>query len=368
MTYSETSSSLPEGMLLLAKKTGDEGSKLKYVKLDIEGLSAYLDAENAIEDLKAFVVPDSEVEDASTNSVARKEYTAKVQHKKADGTVEEEEVQAKYFMLYGFDGSSSLDKKSATGDLLLRDSSGDKKTLKYVALSSFGSLSGDADADGSKQKSVTVDQDSSTIALHGFSSPSTLDITLDEKNDKTKDELKLLVRDGSGGSAELKYASLSVAFPEELEVDTTAGETKSVDKVEVSGEASAYVMLHNFNDSSSSKAIKLTEESPKTEDGLHLLVRESGVLKYATLEADIPPQLDSDKAKSQLSGMFNADSEGGNISSLGAEWNGSTKVFSAWKFSDFSNSVKDRSSLGNADLLVRDQSSKEMKYLSLDAV
>lgn len=263
-------------------------------------------------------------------------------------------MQAKYFMLYGFGDGTSLDKSSATGDLLLRDSSGDKKTLKYVALSSFASLSGDADADDSKLKSVTVDQDSSTIALHGFSSPSTLDITLDEKGSKTKDELKLLVRNGSGGSATLEYASLSIAFPEELDVDTTAGDTKSVDKVEASGETSAYLMLHNFNDSSSNESIKLSEGSSTTEAGLHLLARKGGVLKYATLEADIPPQLSSDKAKQQLSGMFKVDSESSNISSLGANWNGSTKVFSAWKFSDFSNSVKDRSSLANADLLVRD--------------
>lgn len=69
MTYSEESSSLPEGLLLLAKKTGDDGNKLRYVKLDVEGLSNYIETENALADLEASVKADAQVEDATTQSV-----------------------------------------------------------------------------------------------------------------------------------------------------------------------------------------------------------------------------------------------------------------------------------------------------------
>lgn len=67
--------------------------------------------------------------------------------------------------------------------------------------------------------------------------------------------------------------------------------------------------------------------------------------------------------------MFIADSTSGkDLSSVSEMWNGSTKIFSAYKFNDAEYHVAEKQDAGaNADVLVRDRDSKVLKYVDLSS-
>ena len=67
--------------------------------------------------------------------------------------------------------------------------------------------------------------------------------------------------------------------------------------------------------------------------------------------------------------MFIADAASGKgLSSISEMWDGSTKLFSAYKFNDNEYHVAEKKDAGaNADVLVRDRDSKVLKYVDLSS-
>ena len=69
---------------------GDDGYKLKYMKLEVNGLSDVIPLSNMVFDLSANVQADTKVEEAKTKSVDKGEYTATVNHIDLSGNVKPE--------------------------------------------------------------------------------------------------------------------------------------------------------------------------------------------------------------------------------------------------------------------------------------
>ena len=65
--------------------------------------------------------------------------------------------------------------------------------------------------------------------------------------------------------------------------------------------------------------------------------------------------------------MFKADSASAKgLSSISETWDGKTKLFSAYRFSDSEYRVAEKRDAGaNADVLVRDRDSRVLKYVDL---
>lgn len=61
--------SLSDDNLILARVKGDDGYRLKYMKLEVDGLSDVVPLSNMVLDLSADVQADAEVEEAKTKSV-----------------------------------------------------------------------------------------------------------------------------------------------------------------------------------------------------------------------------------------------------------------------------------------------------------
>lgn len=140
--------SLSDDNLILARVKGDDGYKLKYMKLEVNGLSDVVPLSNMVFDLSASVQADAKAEEAKTKSVDKGEYTAAVNHVDLSGNVKQEQVKATYFKLYNFESDEAVDKDSltSTGDytVLVKKNAEDSKELHYMALSSFRDLSADS--------------------------------------------------------------------------------------------------------------------------------------------------------------------------------------------------------------------------------
>lgn len=85
---------------MLARVKGDDGYRLKYMQLEVNGLSDVIPLSNMIADLSANVQADSRAEEAKTKSVDKGEYTALVNHIDLSGNAKQEQVTATYFKLY----------------------------------------------------------------------------------------------------------------------------------------------------------------------------------------------------------------------------------------------------------------------------
>lgn len=99
-TFDKESNSLSDGNLLLARVKDGDTYKLKYMKMEVNGLSDVIPLSNMIADLSASVQADAKVEEAKTKSVDKGEYTATVNHIDLSGKVTPEEIKATYFKLY----------------------------------------------------------------------------------------------------------------------------------------------------------------------------------------------------------------------------------------------------------------------------
>ena len=137
---------------------GDDGYKLKYMKLEVNGLSDVIPLSNMIFDLSASVQADTKVEEAKTKSVDKGEYTAAVNHIDLSGNMKPEQIKATCFKLYNFESDEAVDKDSltSTGDytVLVKKNAEDSKELHYMALSSFRDLSVDTQDEQLNQKSI----------------------------------------------------------------------------------------------------------------------------------------------------------------------------------------------------------------------
>ena len=98
--FDKQNSSLSDDNLILARVKGDDGYKLKYMKLEVNGLSDVVPLSNMVLDLSASVQADTKVEEAKTKSVDKGNYTATVNHIDLSGNVKQEQVNATYFKLY----------------------------------------------------------------------------------------------------------------------------------------------------------------------------------------------------------------------------------------------------------------------------
>ena len=148
------------------------------------------------------------------------------------------------------------------------------------------------------------------------------------------------------------------------DTEVASSGTKSIDC------SLSVLSLHNFKGSSNDihLSIKDGAGNNKTPAGTSLLVREGNELKYADLQVTFP-ELSDQSQKSQLSGMFKADSASGKgLSSISETWDGNTKLFSAYKFNDNEYHVAEKKDAGvNADVLVRDRDSRVLKYVDLSS-
>ena len=137
---------------------GDDGYKLKYMKLEVNGLSDVVPLSNMVLDLSANVQADTKVEEAKTKSVDKGNYTATVNHIDLSGNVKQEQVDATYFKLYNFESDEAIDKDSLTSlndyTVLVKKSAEGSKELHYMALSSFRDLSVDTQDQHLNRKSI----------------------------------------------------------------------------------------------------------------------------------------------------------------------------------------------------------------------
>ena len=98
--FDKQNASLSDDNLILARVKGDDGYKLKYMKLEVNGLSDVVPLSNMVFDLSANVQADTKVVEAKTKSVDKGNYTATVNHIDLSGNVKQEQVNATYFKLY----------------------------------------------------------------------------------------------------------------------------------------------------------------------------------------------------------------------------------------------------------------------------
>ena len=68
-TFDKQNASLSDDNLILARVKEDDGYKLKYMKLEVNGLSDVVPLSNMVLDLSANVQADTKVEEAKTKSV-----------------------------------------------------------------------------------------------------------------------------------------------------------------------------------------------------------------------------------------------------------------------------------------------------------
>ena len=67
--FDKENASLSDGNLVLARVKGDDGYRLKYMKLEVDGLSDVVPLSNMVFDLSANVQADAKAEEAKTKSV-----------------------------------------------------------------------------------------------------------------------------------------------------------------------------------------------------------------------------------------------------------------------------------------------------------
>ena len=84
----------------MARVKGDDGYRLKYMKLEVDGLSDVVPLSNMVFDLSADVQADAKVGEAKTKSVDKGQYAATVNRVDLSGNVKQEQVDATYFKLY----------------------------------------------------------------------------------------------------------------------------------------------------------------------------------------------------------------------------------------------------------------------------
>lgn len=156
--FDKQNASLSDDNLILARVKGDDGYKLKYMKLEVDGLSDVIPLSNMVLDLSANVQADTKVEEAKTKSVDKGNYTATVNHIDLSGNVKQEQVNATYFKLYNFESNEAVDKDSLTSlndyTVLVKKADGESKELHYMALSSFRDLSVDTQDQHLNRKSI----------------------------------------------------------------------------------------------------------------------------------------------------------------------------------------------------------------------
>lgn len=288
----------PEGTSLLVREVDEDGNAfLKYKSLSVEE-----------------ILGDSQIEDLSPSQHSiNTNY-----HETADG-------KKKYIELYDFSANGSTgddivinaESKSLPDNmhLLVRDTSTNTATLKYVNLSIDLNNKINCDADCTSQKSI--ESKDGIVQLYQFQQPPegevqcALDETLTSDyyagNDAAMTfrnleggELAMLHKQDNGGSYELKYSGLKVNLPKLPVGDANRQLTKSI---ETMPNNNPHVQLYGFERlSAESFGNEITQsEQDKFYDGkkvnievkhgdqkLNLLNRESGELGYGTLSIQLP--------------------------------------------------------------------------------